>query len=147
MAVVGLASRTPDVAALLQYPYPGGARLEADAPQPPGRPGVHSPLTGGRGDRREPAIAGKPLTWREVPGLDPAAGSERERTDRVAQRAIALAHRTLEHESGHEGWARGHSAAEQSAGPWLGYAGDAGRVHNRRVAGLARSHLLQSVHR
>jgi monooxygenase len=32
----------------------------------------------------------------EVPGLDPAAGSERERTDGVAQRAVAVAQCTLE---------------------------------------------------
>jgi hypothetical protein len=43
--------------------------------------------------------------------------SERERTDGVAPRAVAVTQRAFEHENGHEGRACGHSAAEQPACP------------------------------
>jgi hypothetical protein len=76
---------------------------------------------------------------REVSGLDPATRSERERTDRVAQRPVAVAHRTLDEEHHDEDRACGRTAAQQSAGPRLRRAGDAASVHMRSVAGPGSS--------
>ena len=54
---------------------------------------------------------------REVSGLDPAALSECESTDRVAQRMVTAPDGTLEQEHRHEDGACGHTAVQQPAGP------------------------------
>jgi hypothetical protein len=71
----------------------------------------------------------------KVSGLDPAARSERERTDRVAQRPVTISDSTLEQEHRNKDRSCGHTAVQQPAGPCLRRAGDAGRVHKRSVAG------------
>jgi hypothetical protein len=75
---------------------------------------------------------------REVCGLDPAARSERERADWVAQRPVIIPGRSLKQEHRDENRAGGRAAAQQPAGPCLRCTGDAGRAHKRSVAGASR---------
>jgi len=72
---------------------------------------------------------------REVSSLDPAARSERERTDWVAQRPVTIPDSTLKQERRDKNRACGHTTAQQPAGPCLRRTGDAGRAHQRSVAG------------
>jgi hypothetical protein len=52
----------------------------------------------------------------EVPNLDPPAGSERKRADRVAQRLVVRTPSTLDHEHGDEQRPRGGTATQQAVG-------------------------------
>ena len=55
----------------------------------------------------------------EVPGLDPAAWSKRERADGVAQRPVAIPDGALDQEDRHEDRTGRLAAAQQSASPAL----------------------------
>jgi hypothetical protein len=48
------AAKADGVIHLVKYPYPGGTRLGADAPEPSGGPREHPALTGGTAHRHAP---------------------------------------------------------------------------------------------